>query len=112
MPQAAQKQMPVRSVGPLTMRGAVHTGLRALRSACTGADTSRVEMLGDGLDPHRPRGAVALPGQAEDQQHGLGLEGIDLQGLLDPMAALLAGYDAVADRRQRAIPETLPRVLL
>ena len=35
LPQAAQKQMPVSSVGPLTMRGAVNAGLRVLSSVCT-----------------------------------------------------------------------------
>jgi hypothetical protein len=36
---------------------------------------------------------------------------INLQRLLGPVAALLAGFhDAVVDRRERAIPEALPRV--
>jgi hypothetical protein len=47
------------------------------------------------------------PSQAEDPPHGLGLEGIDFQGLLGAVAAPIAGYDAVTDRRQRAIPEAL-----
>src|SRR5437879_4912519 len=114
IPQAAQKQMPVSRVGPLTMRGAVNAGLRDLSSASTasnsaasmiggtfhhlgvrlalagllgpgvetvaadigrarqhlvdgadapapavaGVDAGRVEMLGDGLDTHRPRGSI------------------------------------------------------
>jgi hypothetical protein len=33
LPQPAQKQMPVRRVGPLTIRGAVTAGLRVLSSA-------------------------------------------------------------------------------
>jgi hypothetical protein len=44
-PQAAQKQMPVRSVGPLTTRGAVSAGLRVLSSVCT-ASNSAVPMTG------------------------------------------------------------------
>ena len=40
MPQAAQKQMPVSSVGPLTMRGAVSAGLRDLSSACTASNSA------------------------------------------------------------------------
>ena len=74
------------------------------------ADTRSVEMVGDGLNTHRPRGAVPLPSQGEDQPHGLGLERIDLQGLLDAVAALLAGDDAVADGRQRTIPKPLAGV--
>jgi hypothetical protein len=68
-------------------------------------------MLGDGFDTHPPRGAVALPRQAEDQPHGLGLKRIDLQGLLDAVAALLACDGAVADRRQGAVPEALPGIV-
>src|SRR5262249_34426600 len=141
--------MPVSSVGPLTMRGAVRAGLRDLRSVCTasklgrvddrrdrhlhhlgvwlalarlpergvepvaadvgrarehlvhranapaaavtGADTGGVEVLARGLDAHRSRSAVALARQAKDQPHGLGLDGIDLQGLLGAMAMLLGG---------------------
>lgn len=43
-PQAAQK-MPVRRVGPLTMRGAVIAGLRVLSSVCT-ASNSAMSMIG------------------------------------------------------------------
>jgi hypothetical protein len=45
MPQPAQKQMPVSSVGPLTTRGAVSAGLRLLSSACT-ASNSAASMIG------------------------------------------------------------------
>jgi hypothetical protein len=45
MPQAPQKQMPVRSVGPLTIRGAVSAGLRALSSIWT-ASNSAASMIG------------------------------------------------------------------
>jgi hypothetical protein len=57
-------------------------------------------MFGDLLDADWPQRAVALARQAEDQRHGLGLDGVDLQGLLDAVAALLGSlHDAVADRR-------------
>jgi hypothetical protein len=70
-------------------------------------------MLGNRLDAHRPRGAVSFACQAEDQLHGFGLDGIDLQCLLGAVATLLGGFhDAVADRRQRAVPEALARILL
>jgi hypothetical protein len=45
IPQAAPKQMPVRRVGPLTMQGAVHAGLRALSGAWT-ASNSATSMIG------------------------------------------------------------------
>jgi len=45
LPQAAQKQMPVSIVGPLTTRGAVSAGLRVLSSACT-ASKSDASMIG------------------------------------------------------------------
>lgn len=148
--------MPVRSVGPLTTRGAVSAGLRVLSNVCTtsnsatsmisgdhlslglpfarfpifgveamAADIRRsgeylvhgidapasavtrsnarfIQMLGDRFDAHRPRGAVSLAREAEDQPHGLGLDGIDLQRLLGTVAAFLRGFhDAVADRRQQ-----------
>src|SRR6266478_2973517 len=40
LPQAAQKQMPVSKVGPLTMRGAVSAGLRVLSNACTASNSA------------------------------------------------------------------------
>ena len=45
LPHAAQKQMPVRRVGPLTTRGAVSAGLRDLRRNCT-ASKSAALMIG------------------------------------------------------------------
>jgi len=45
MPQPAQKQMPVSSVGSLVIRGAVSAGLRVLSSACT-ASNSAESMIG------------------------------------------------------------------
>src|SRR5712691_8380153 len=162
--------MPVSSVGPLVIRGAVSAGLRVLSNACTASNSAAsmiagtvisttsesglrsrvfqncalnrwatnvggagehlvdcadapapavpcanaggVEVLGDRLDAHRTRAAVALARQAEDQPHGLGLDGIDLQGLLRAVAVLLRGLDdAIPNRRQRAVPEALAGVL-
>ena len=40
-PHLAQKQMPVRSVGPLETRAGVTMGLRDLRRACTASNVSR-----------------------------------------------------------------------
>ena len=40
LPQAAQKQMPVSSMGPLVMRGAVSGGLRVLSKACTASNSA------------------------------------------------------------------------
>ena len=39
-PQSAQKQMPVRRVGPLTTRAGVTFGLRARRCACTASNVA------------------------------------------------------------------------
>jgi len=43
---AAQKQMPVSSVGPLTTRGAVSAGLRVLRRACTASNSAASTIAG------------------------------------------------------------------
>lgn len=64
------------------------------------------------LDAHWAAAVLAGERQAEHQLHGIGLERVDLEALLDPDAALLDRHRAVAERRARAIPEALPRVLL
>jgi hypothetical protein len=87
-------------------------GVDAPASAVAGTDAGGIQMLGDRFDPHWSGGAIALPGQAEDQPYGLGLKGIDLQGLLDAVAALFTRDGAVADRRQRTVPKPLPGVFL
>ena len=95
-----------------TRQHLVH-GVNAPASAVTRSDAGFVQMFGDRFDAHRPRRAVSLARQPEDQPHGLGLDGIDLQCLLGAVAALLGGFhDAVTNRRQRAIPEALARILL
>src|SRR3546814_15064742 len=43
--------------------------------------------------------------------HGLGMEGVNLQPLLDLGAALLRSDDAISDRWQRSVPKPLPRIL-
>nr|WP_263596060.1 hypothetical protein [Brevundimonas aurantiaca] len=81
-------------------------------SAVAGEDTAFVEVLGDRLYAHRPGRAVAFQRQLERQPHRIGVQRVNLQLLLDLRAALLGRHDAVADRRQRAIPEALPGILL
>src|SRR5229473_7597557 len=75
-------------------------------------DAPGVEIAGDVLDPHGAAGAVTLQGEPVDQPHRVGVERIDFELLLDLGPALLGSHDTVADRRQRAVPEALPRVLL
>ncbi|KRR16422.1 hypothetical protein CQ14_16240 [Bradyrhizobium lablabi] len=88
-------------------------GIDTPAPAVAGSDAGCVEVCGDGLDAHRPRASIPFPGQAEDQAHCLGLDGIDLQGFLGPVSALLGSFhDPVADRRQGAIPEALTGILL
>jgi hypothetical protein len=80
-------------------------------SAVAGEDALLVEMVAMALTPIWPD-CRRLPAQAVDQPHRVGVQRVDLQLLLDLRAALLGGDDAVADGRQRAVPEALPRVLL
>ncbi|KJC42670.1 hypothetical protein UP06_23190 [Bradyrhizobium sp. LTSP857] len=88
-------------------------GIDAPPSAVAGSDAGFVQMLGNRFDAHWPGEAGARARQAKDQPHGLGPDGIDLKCLFDAVTALLGGFhDAVSDRRQRAIPEALPRILL
>ena len=76
-------------------------GANAPASPVPCTDACLIEVGRDRLHPHWPRGAVALPGEAEDQSHGLGLDGVDFQGFLGAITVLLAGFnDTVADRRQ------------
>jgi hypothetical protein len=49
IPQAAQKQMSVRSVGPLTMRGAVNAGLRDLSRARTASNSATSMIAGTAI---------------------------------------------------------------
>nr|WP_041794807.1 hypothetical protein [Pararhodospirillum photometricum] len=80
--------------------------------AVAGEDATGVEMADDRLDAHRAGRAVSFQRQPVDQPHGVGVQWIDLQLLLGLGPALLGRDDAVADRRQRAVPEALPGVLL
>ncbi|MDQ7263735.1 hypothetical protein NM680_18215 [Paracoccus sp. PS-1] len=80
--------------------------------AVAGEDTTAVEIGDDVLDAHLAGGAVALQGEAIDQPHRLGVQRVDLQLLLGLGAALLGGHRAIADRRQRAVPEALTRIFL
>ena len=71
-----------------------------------------VEVRRDVLHAHRPGCAVAFQGKPVDQPHRVGVQRIDFQLLLDLRAALLGRDDAVADRRQGAVPKALAGVLL
>ncbi|WP_412774081.1 hypothetical protein [Nitrobacter sp.] len=75
-------------------------------------DAAFIEMAGDGLHAHRAGHAVPLQEQAIDQPHSVGVERVDFQFLLGLRSALLSRDDAIADRRQRSIPEALPRILV
>ena len=73
---------------------------KAPASPVAGANRPLVEPSGDGLDAHRTRSAVTQQCEAEDRPHSLGMEGVNLQPLLDLGAALLGGHHPIADRRQ------------
>src|SRR6202048_1663280 len=45
-------------------------------SAVASPDADGVQVCSDGFDAHRPRASAALARQAEDQAHGLGLDGV------------------------------------
>nr|WP_298498019.1 hypothetical protein [uncultured Maritimibacter sp.] len=81
-------------------------------AAVAGEDALAVQMLDDGLDAHLAGIAVAFQRQAIDQADGVGVQRVDFQLLLDLRAALLGRDDAIADGRQRAVPEALPRIFL
>ncbi|KGJ05212.1 hypothetical protein IT41_07490 [Paracoccus halophilus] len=81
-------------------------------AAVAGEDALAVQMLDDGLDAHLAGIAVSFQRQAIDQADRVGVQRVDFQLLLDLRAALLGRDDAIADRRQRAVPEALPRVFL
>ncbi|TWG99364.1 hypothetical protein L598_001500000870 [Mesorhizobium sp. J18] len=80
--------------------------------AVAGEDAAAVEIGDDVLDAHLTGRAVAFQSKAIDQPHRISMERVDLQLLLDLRAALLGGDSAIADRRQRAVPEALPCILL
>ena len=71
-------------------------------------DSAAIEIGDDILDAHLSRRAVAFQGEPIDKPHRVGVQRVDLQLLLDLSTALLGGDDAIADGRQRAIPEALP----
>ncbi len=81
-------------------------------SARASVELALVQVLGDRFDSHRSGAVMALDRQAEREPHGVGVERVDLQLLLDLGAALLGIDDAVADRGQRAVPKALTRILL
>ncbi|HEX4078754.1 MAG TPA: hypothetical protein VHX61_07770 [Rhizomicrobium sp.] len=108
-------------LGPLVELMLAHVGAAgqdavnltdAPASTVAGEDAAAVEVGDDVLDAHLALGAVTVQGQPIDQPHRFSMEWIDLQLLLDLRAARLGRDDAVADGRQRAVPEALPRILL
>ena len=81
-------------------------------SAGSRVELALVEIFGDRLHAHPAGVAVALQRQFEHQPDRIGVERVDLQHLLDLGAALFRLDDAVADRRQRPVPEALTGVFL
>ncbi len=81
-------------------------------AAVAGEDAALIEMAGDALDPQRAGRAIPFKGKAIDQSHRVGVQWVDFQLLLDLGPALLGRDDAIADGRQRAVPEALPGILL
>src|SRR5690606_17087047 len=77
-----------------------------------GEEAALVEIGGDGLYAHRAGRAVSFEEQAIDQPHGVGVQRVDLQLLLDLRSPLLGCDDAIADGRPCAVPEALPGVLV
>ena len=84
----------------------------APETAITREDAVAVEMADDVLHAHLAGCAVAFEGETIDQPHGVGVERVDLQLLLDLRPARLGGDCPVADGGQRAVPEALPGILL
>ena len=80
--------------------------------AIAGEDAALVQVGGDVLFAHRTARAVALQGELIDEPNRVRVQRINLQLLLDLRAALLGRNDAIANRRQRSVPEPLPRILL
>nr|WP_245427392.1 hypothetical protein [Roseiarcus fermentans] len=80
--------------------------------AVAGEDAMLVEIDGNVLDTHRAVRAVALQGEPIGKPNRVRVQRVDFQLLLDLGAALLGRYHAVADRRQRAVPEALPGIFL
>ncbi len=81
-------------------------------SAVAGEDAAAVEVGDDVLDAHLAGGAVAFQRKTIDQAHRIGMQRVDFELLLGLGLALFGGDGAIADRRKRAVPEALPRILL
>lgn len=85
-------------------------GANAPASPCARVELAFVEIGGDGLDTHPSILSIAVERQLEHQPDRVRMQRIDFQDLLDLLAALFGIDDAIVDRRQRAISESLPRV--
>src|SRR5262249_17748869 len=67
-----------------------------------------IEPFGGFLDAERTGTAITLQVESEDQADEFCLDRIDFETLLDLRAATLGLDDAIAKRRRRAVPESLP----
>ena len=76
-----------------------------------GEGAMAVKIGRDVLHTHRAADAVTLKRKAIKQPDRVGVERVNFELLLDLRAALLGRDDTVADRRKRAVPETLPGIL-
>ncbi len=77
----------------------------------TVADALAVQVIGDGFDSKFAR-AVALKVELVEQANDFRFARIDFEAALDLVAAPLGLSSAVSVGRARAVPESLPRVLL
>jgi hypothetical protein len=76
-----------------------------------GPDASFVEIASELAGAQRPSIAVPNPHEPKHKADVLGLKGIDIELLLGPGPPLVCGDDAVAKRRPRPVPVSLPGVL-
>jgi hypothetical protein len=86
--------------------------LRCERLADAGPEAGGVEMEGELLGAQRSGAILSLGVEAEYPAHQLGFHGVDSQALLDALALLLRRHDPVTEGWPRAVPVSLPGVLL
>src|SRR3546814_18494463 len=80
--------------------------------AIAGTDIVVVEPDRDGLEAHRSVIIDTVQRHPVDAPHGLGLDRVAFQLLLDLRAAMPGLDDPIADVRTRAVPAALTRALL
>jgi hypothetical protein len=66
-----------------------------------------IEPLRGFLNAERPRLAITLIVQSEDEVNGLGFEGVDIETFLDFGSAAFGLNNAIAKRRRCPVPEAL-----